>query len=189
MPSPQRPVSALSPEYPLLGFLAQQPAHGYELHQQLVAHLGHIWHVSLSQTYNILTRLEAQEFITGTVQEQVKLPARRRFRLTAAGRRRFESWLRSVTGCSVHAIRVDFTTRLYFVHALAPDTTRDVIETQIAETQKCLSHLQTMLADLPPEQTFNRLGVELRIRQLSSVVDWLIECGLALDIHDLSSKK
>ena len=183
MPSPQRPVSALSPEHPLLGFLAQQPAHGYELHQLLVRHLGHIWHVSLSQTYSILNRLEAQGFIIGTVQEQAKLPARRRFRLTAAGRRRFEAWLHAVSSCSVHAIRVDFTTRLYFVHSLDPDMTRELIETQIVETQKCLSHLQTMLADLPPEQTFNRLGAELRIRQLSSVIDWLAECGAALGIQ------
>jgi len=183
MASPQRPVSALSPEHPLLGFLAQQPAHGYELHQQLATHLGHIWHVSLSQTYNILTRLEAQGFITGTIQQQVKLPARRRFRLTAAGRRRFEAWLHSVTSCSVHAIRVDFTTRLYFVHALDPDKTRELIETQIAETQHCLSHLHTMLTDLPPEQIFNHLGVELRIRQLSSVIEWLAECGAALGIQ------
>jgi hypothetical protein len=39
-----------------------------------------------------------------------------------------------------------------------------------------------MLGDLPAEQTFNRLGLQLRIRQLKSVIEWLRECGRALDI-------
>jgi DNA-binding PadR family transcriptional regulator len=35
-----RYASALSPEYALLGFLAQKAAHGYELHQRLSNELG-----------------------------------------------------------------------------------------------------------------------------------------------------
>jgi len=38
-------AAALSPEYVLLGFLNQQPAHGYELHQRIEAQLGQIWHI------------------------------------------------------------------------------------------------------------------------------------------------
>ena len=87
--------SALSPEYALLGLLAQQPAHGYELHLRLMAGLGQVWHVSQSQVYNILNRLEAQGFITATVQSQEKLPARHRFCLTATGRKRFDKWLQA----------------------------------------------------------------------------------------------
>lgn len=70
--------SAFSPACVLLGLLAQQPAHGYDLHQHLTADLGHLWRISLSQTYNILNRLEAQGLISGSVQEQAKRPARRR---------------------------------------------------------------------------------------------------------------
>jgi len=90
-------AAALSPEYVLLGFLNQQPAHGYDLHEHIEAKLGQIWHISLSQTYNILNRLETQGYIAGAVQEQEKLPVRKRFRLTAAGRRRFEDWLSTAT--------------------------------------------------------------------------------------------
>ena len=184
--SAPRRNSALSPEYALLGFLGQHPAHGYDLHQQLTSHLGQIWHISLSQTYNILARLEEQGFIAGVVQEQDKLPDRRRFRLTAAGRRRFESWLAATAGCSVRLIRVEFTTRLFFAQALDVETIHKVIDSQITETRNCLQHLQTMLIDLPTEQTFNRLGLELRIRQLNSVVDWIIQCGQV--VESLSAK-
>ena len=182
MPSKTSYASALSPEYALMGFLAQQPAHGYELHQRLMADLSQVWHVSLSQTYNILNRLEAQGFITGTLQEQAKLPARRRFRLTPAGRRRFDAWLHSLTGSSVRAIRVEFTTRLYFAHALNPEMARNLIEAQIVETRNGLARLQDLLAELPHEQTFNRLGLELRVRQLTSILDWLAQCREVLGL-------
>ena len=103
----------LSPEYALLGFLSLRQSHGYELHRQLVEDLGQIWRVSLSQTYNILARLETQGAIAGEMLTQEKLPARRQFNLTAMGRARFNEWLNQPTGCSVHAIRLEFTTRLY----------------------------------------------------------------------------
>ena len=90
-------AAALSPEYVLLGFLNQQPAHGYDLHERIEAELGQIWHISLSQIYNILKRLETQGYISGVLQEQEKLPARKWFRLTAAGGRRFADWLSAAT--------------------------------------------------------------------------------------------
>jgi len=177
-------ASDLSPEYPLLGFLAQQPAHGYELHQRLVADLSQIWRVSLSQTYNILKRLEEQGYITGTVQEQEKLPSRRQFHLTPAGRRRFNNWLHSFASYSLRAVRVEFTTRLYFAHALDPDLLPDLIKWQTNEIQSGLAQLRTMLTEIPPEKVFNRLGLELRIRQLSSLLDWIADCRVALGLQE-----
>lgn len=176
--------SALSPEYALLGFLAQQPAHGYELHLRLTAKLGQVWHVSQSQVYNILNRLEAQGFITATVQAQEKLPARHRFHLTATGRRRFDKWLHTTTSSSVRAIRVEFTTRLYFAYTLDPAQARQLIDAQVAETRAGLERLKHMGAELPPDQTFNRLGLELRIRQLTSILDWLADSQKTLGLSD-----
>ncbi len=175
-------AAALSPEYVLLGFLNQQPAHGYDLHEQIQAELGQIWHISLSQTYNILNRLETQGYVAGTLQAQEKLPARKRFRLTAAGRRRFKEWLATATEPSTRAIRVEFITRLYFARALSPAAARTVIDQQIASTQEGLSHLQTSLAELPPEQIFNRLGLEFRVQQLTAVIEWLNESKTKLGL-------
>lgn len=175
-------AAALSPEYVLLGFLNQQPAHGYDLHERIEAELGQIWHISLSQTYNILNRLETQGYIAGVLQEQEKLPARKRFRLTAAGRRRFEDWLSTATESSTRAIRVEFITRLYFACAISPAAARTVIDQQIVSTQAGLSHIQTLLAELPPDQTFNRLGLDFRVQQLTSVITWLNTCQAQLNL-------
>jgi DNA-binding PadR family transcriptional regulator len=176
-------ATAVSPEYVLLGPINQQPAHGYALHERITQELSTIWHISLSQTYNLLNRLEAQGYITGVAQEQDKLPARRRFRLTSAGRRRFEDWLSASTEPSAHAIRVEFLTRLFFAAAISPANAQSVIEQQIASTQEGLAHLQTMLSDLPPDQVFNRLGLEFRVRQLTSVINWLADCKAQLRLE------
>jgi len=180
---------ALSPEYALLGLMADRPAHGYELHQRLVEVLGQVWRLSLSQTYNILKRLEAQGFIEPAQPENDSLPARRPFRLTEAGLRRFEAWLGSTSGCSVRLVRVEFTTRLYFARQRGPEQVERLVEAQTAATRLCLERLQARLAEIPPEQVFNRLGLELRTRQMASVLDWLGECQKALFKLDIMERK
>ena len=107
---------------------------------------------------------------------QARLPARRCFQLTDAGRERFDAWLVAPTGSSVRAIRVEFITRLYFAQALDQALTGPLIDSQIAAVQANLARLQEALALLPVEEPFNRLGLDLRVRQLTSILDWLAEC-------------
>lgn len=179
-------VGSLSPEFALLGMLSQGPAHGYDLHQRLTTELGQIWHLSQSQIYNILNRLEAKGYILGTVLEQKKLPAKRLFTLTEAGQDRFGDWLSSPSRSSVRAIRVEFTTRLYFAVAIDRDLASKLIAAQIDETQIGLQRLVAQRSSLPEDQVFNRLGLDLRIRQLKSILDWLSSC---YEIIDDSSDK
>lgn len=174
----------LSPEYPLLGLLDQRPAHGYELHHRLTKDLGQLWRVSLSQTYNILNRLEAQGFITGEVERQEKLPARRRFQLTQKGRQRFEAWLAKSSPASGRAIRVEFTSRLYFALARDEQLAHQLIDRQIAETRLALARLEARRAQLPREQVFNRLGLDLRLRQIGLLLDWLEDCHQLVEAGD-----
>ena len=175
--------SALSPEYALLGFLAQQPAHGYQLYHRLVDDLGQVWHISLSQTYTILKRLESQGFITGEMQTQEKLPARQQFRLTGTGRQHLEKWLKASSGSSVRSIRVEFITRLYFASLLGPDFPHQIVTLQIEAAQSGVERLERLLQDMPASQTFNRLSLDLRIRQLRAVLDWLSEVQQTLNTN------
>jgi PadR family transcriptional regulator, regulatory protein AphA len=175
-------ASALSPEYALLGLLARQPAHGYELHQRLEEELGQVWHVSLSQTYNILKRLEAQGFISGAEEKVGKAPARLRFSLTPTGRERWEIWLRHPTGSSVRAIRVEFITRLYFASFFEKDLPAELLRAQREETRAGLERLQRIEQSLPEGKIYNRLSIALRIRQLQAVLDWIDEAALSLGI-------
>ena len=167
----------LSPEYVFLGLLGQSPAHGYELHKIVKRDLGQVWHISLSQTYNILTRLEAQGFISSTRQEQDKLPPRYKFSLTPKGAEHFQSWLKLPSGSSGRAIRIEFLTRMYFAQQVNYELVRKLLDAQMAEVRSGLERLHAQRNQIPSNQVINALSLDLRIRQLSSILIWLEECA------------
>src|SRR5258706_10847841 len=94
----------VSPEFALLGFLISGSSHGYDLHQRFVVELGHVWHLSQSQAYAILKRLEIRGDISAQVIEQEKLPARQMLSISAQGRRRFFEWLELGIGTNARSI-------------------------------------------------------------------------------------
>lgn len=175
-----RGTRRLSPEYALLGFLYQATSHGYELHQRLVKELGSIWHIRQSQTYNILKRLEVQGYIHSTIVDQEKLPPRQLLKLTEVGARHFTDWLNRPTKASVHAIRVEFITRLYFIEQYSPELTQELIQEQAEEVKTGIMQTRQQLAELAEYQVFNRLALELRLELLNSVTRWLDGCNKVL---------
>lgn len=168
-------ASDLSPEPILLGLLAGRPAHGYEVHQRLTAELGRLWHLSQSQTYATLKRLEGRGWIVGTPHPQHHLPDRRQLRLTPEGRRQFEAWLHTPTPSSVRAIRVDFLSRLYFASRFESALSLRLIDEQAQAVEAGLQRLEQGWP-LAFDDPIAELAYDLRSRQLASVLPWLAEC-------------
>ena len=164
----------LSPEFALLGFLIAGPSHGYDLHQRFNVELGHVWHLSQSQAYAILKRLEQRGDINAQVVEQNKLPARQMLRITAQGRRRFNEWMDDISVNS-RSIRLEFLTRLYFAQIYKPEKAVLIHEAQRDEINLTIERLETLLAHLPPEQQFNQLSLDLRLRQMKLIQEWMNE--------------
>lgn len=169
-----RRAGTLSPEFALLGFLITGPSHGYDLHQRFQAELGSVWHLSQSQAYTILKRLENHGDITSQTIEQEKLPARQKLRITATGRRRFADWLEN-TSHNSRSIRLEFLTRLYFTNLYSPEKNALIFASQCAEIKNEIERLETALAHLPSDQIFNHLSLDLRLRQMKLIQDWMTE--------------
>jgi DNA-binding PadR family transcriptional regulator len=163
----------LSPEMTLLGLLHGGPGYGYDLHRQVAADLGQVWHLSQSQAYAILKRLEAQGDITSEEVPQEKLPPRQLLRITAQGRKRFFDWLDAPSGGAVRAIRMGFITRLYFLNRYFPQKVTAAFDRQMAEVEFHIKRLEKIIVDLPASQFYNYMSVEMRVRQLRAVLDWL----------------
>jgi DNA-binding PadR family transcriptional regulator len=180
MPESTQQSGARSPEYALLGFLYAGADHGYALHQRLIDEFGYIWHVSQSQTYTILKRLEKDGCVTSTTQAQDKLPARQLLQLTPAGRRRFEAWLGASGKGSMRQVRVELIPRLYFLQKYHPERLGAVLEAQTGGVEQALDRLRAQRKSLPRARTFDRLSLDLRIRELRAVRDWLARCGETL---------
>jgi PadR family transcriptional regulator, regulatory protein AphA len=165
-----------SPRYAVLGFLYIHPMHGYDLHKHLTADLGEIWHISQSQAYNILKGCEKEGWIIATREPQEKLPDRSMLALTPAGQAEFERWLYTPSPGTARDIRVGFISRLYFASQIDPGLSSRLIQEQAAAVQEQLEALCLRMQALPVGQIYNRLGLELRIRQLRMVLGWLEDC-------------
>ena len=177
-----RQAGNLSPEFALLGFLMGGPSHGYDLHQRFLTELGYVWHLSQSQAYAILKRLENNGYISARTVEQDRLPAKQTLHITAPGRRRFLDWIDSGVGTNARSIRLEFLTRLYFTKQYKPEETLRIYQAQCAEIESCIKRLKNLLTHLPPEQDFNRLSLDLRLRQMYLIRDWMTEIQLQFQI-------
>jgi DNA-binding PadR family transcriptional regulator len=175
MASEDHHTGNISPEFALLGFLIAGPSHGYDLHQRFVTELGQVGHLSQSQAYTILKRLEDHGDISAQVIEQEKLPARQRLRITGAGRRRFFEWLELGVGKNARSIRLEFLTRLYFAQLHRPESIAQIYNAQSAEIESTIARLESLLEHLPPEQVFNRLSLDLRLQQMRLIQNWMAE--------------
>ena len=169
-------IGTLSPEMALLGLLYNEPGHGYDLHHKVITDLGHVWHLSQSQAYAILKRLETRGDIAMEEIPQVKLPPRQMLHMTPQGRIRFLEWLDTPSGGSVRAIRMEFVTRLYFLRMYMPEKLTQAFDQQRVEATIHLRRLEKTCAELPAEQIYNHMSLEIRLRQLKAVLEWLDEC-------------
>jgi DNA-binding PadR family transcriptional regulator len=142
-----------------------------------VSELGYVWHMSQSQAYSILKRLETRGDISSRMIEQNKAPARQELRITSAGRRRFLEWLEKGCGTNARAIRLELLTRLYFAKLHRPELAPDIFARQLDEIGSDIARLQRALESISPEQTYNQLSLDLRVRQMQLIQEWVQEIG------------
>ncbi|MFN2149414.1 MAG: PadR family transcriptional regulator [Anaerolineales bacterium] len=175
-----RRASALQPEYLLLGMLLERPSHGYELHQRIAENLPGLWSISLSQTYNLLKRMENSADIKADPAPGGRSQTRYIFRVTDSGRSRFLHWLLQPTPASVRAIRLVFLTRLHFTLHFQADRVLDLFETQRRQLDLSLRRLKR--SSIPEDGAIaSRMAADLRLRELKLVRAWLDDCQRSLE--------
>ncbi len=131
--------------------------------------------LSQSQAYAILKRLEAQGDISAEKIPQEKLPSRQLLQMTEQGRKKFIDWLNAPSGGSIRSIRMEFITRLYFLKRYFPKKIPQVFDQQRTEANSHIQRLEAILAELPAGQIYNRMSLEMRLKQLKFVIEWLDE--------------
>lgn len=86
----------MSVRHAILGLLAQQPRHGYELHGAFIAIVGgSVWPLNASQIYTTLGRLEEAGLIVNAAVRRAGGPDQRIFELTDAGHEELDRWYAS----------------------------------------------------------------------------------------------
>ena len=81
----------MSLKYGILGLLAEQSLHGYEVKNRFESLLGGSWEVNFGQVYTTLQRLERDQLVEAVGRRGGR--GKQAYRLTDVGREALEEWL------------------------------------------------------------------------------------------------
>lgn len=178
--SPRRSV-ALSIEHALLGFLLDQPLHGYEIHQRLqAAHtLGLIWRVKQAKLYALLAKLEADQLIVAELIAQEARPPKRLLQLTNAGRSTFLRWC-STPVTHGRDVRIEFLAKLFWAQQQTPAAVQHLLRVQRTATQTLLTDIRNEIEADGTEHPYTWLVYQFRRGQLEAMLEWLDTCETTL---------
>lgn len=181
-------MTSLTPDHTLLGLLAIQPRHGYDLLESFreSSHLGRIWNMSTSQVYAVLKRLEREGSITGYEVESEHAPPRTEYVLTPSGQAALEVWLSEPSpSASIRRIRVEFVSRLYISRELGRPT-EPIITRQRAACIEEEARLNAIRVNA--DSSIERLILDLQIAQIRAVLDWLAQAEEVLHSNARSKR-
>lgn len=171
-------MSILTPDETILGLLAADARHGYELLECFrdPVQLGEVWNLSTSQLYAVLKRLDQQGLITGEQVQSENAPTRTEYHLTDAGAERLKAWLdEPLPAASIRRVRVDFLSRLYIARLLNVPTIPIVRRQKTA----CLIMREELVIQRDQSRPgIGYLALELVIGQLDAVLLWIDHCEL-----------
>ncbi len=177
------PPDDLAPtiEWSLLGFLAEQPMHGYEIHQRLseAVGLGMVWHVKQSHVYAMLARLEAQGYIAYTLEPQDARPPRKVYALTPAGQQAYQTWVRAPVEHGRN-IRLEFMAKVYFACRQGAEALHALFGAQREMCRTWCDDLQEQRAATPAARIYEDLVYRFRLGQIQAMLQWLDESEAVL---------
>lgn len=174
-------TTTLTIEYALLGFVYEQPTHGYEIYQQLLDTRGlwQVWRMKQSQLYALLAKLEDEGYLLTTLQPQEARPPRKIYSLTAAGRSAFQQWLATPVTHG-RQMRLEFLAKLYFAYRQGPQVVAPLLEQQVLTCRQWLAELREEGNAVSAADPFAQAVQHFRITQVESFLTWLLICQEAL---------
>lgn len=168
----------------LLGLLARQPRHGYELKNALEQALGGNWEINFGQIYTTLSRLERDGLVTVVADEQDKR-GKKTYTLTAPGQTELETWLNQPVE-KTRRLKDEFFVKLVVRHLAGYGDTLAMIASQRQAYLQRLRDL-TALADQVEDDPFVALLIEGAILHLQADLRWLDLCDERLETFENSS--
>lgn len=117
-------------ELAILGFLREEPLHGYELKQRLAMLTGHFRRISDGALYPAIARLEQRGFLTRLQAPGEVAAPRQVLTLTPSGEQELLTWLSSPSDADI-SDRNHFFTYLAFLKYLSVDEQRGILSRRL----------------------------------------------------------
>jgi PadR family transcriptional regulator AphA len=169
-----RAQNPLSLEYILLGFLDQEPIHGYDLYKKLgeMNGIALVWRVKQSYLYALLDKLEKDGLVTSKIVPGESFLSRKEFQLTDMGKQNFQTWLTSPVKHG-REMRQEFLAKLYFAQSAKNYLYQKLIQEQLQVCSEWLSSLKNDLSKQTNEQPYKQVILKYRISQTRAMINWL----------------
>lgn len=119
----------MSVRHAVLGLLAEEPRHPYELKRAFDERVGSFWAVNYGQIYQTVDRLEQEGLVSGSQVAQRKRPDKRIFEVTERGLDEFGRWL-STPKTKARPLRDEFLVKLLFADLDSPQEVLHLVERQ-----------------------------------------------------------
>ena len=166
----------------LLGLLAQQPRHGYELHDAFEAMVGgkQNWDIKPAQVYTTLSRLEKSGLVAQDSVEQNGGPEKVIYTITERGLEELNIWL-SEPVKTTHQ-RDEFYVKLMLCLATGNGSPRQIIYTQRGSLFQELHGLTTQRTEADPlSELAHILLMDQAIMRVEADLRWLDMVETRLD--------
>jgi DNA-binding PadR family transcriptional regulator len=160
---------------PLLALLAKEPAHGYELKNQLEQIFGEAYpSPNVGQIYVTLRRLEQDGLVRSQDVVQATRPNKRVYELTPSGRDALAAWVDEPSNGP--RIRDDFFMKLALGPLSGAADRMGLINRQRRHYLHLMRGLSPMAAGTGAENRISRLLIEGAMLHLQADLDWLERC-------------
>jgi DNA-binding PadR family transcriptional regulator len=164
-------------KFALLGLLAHDPKHGYDLKNELEQALGGHWEINFGQIYTTLARME-RDGLVEMVAEDRDGRGKKTYRLTGPGRQELTAWLEEPVE-KPRQLRDEFFIKLVVGRLAGPIDPQPMIDRQ---RQAYLQQLRELTALAGRTEDGNlELMVEGAILHLQADLRWLDLCDERLE--------
>jgi DNA-binding PadR family transcriptional regulator len=165
----------------LLGLLAKEPAHGYELKVAIESLFGEVWPaVNVGQVYSTLGRLERAGLVRSAAVTQPSRPDKKVFELTPAGRDELGRWVDDVVAGD--RLRDQFFSKLVMAAQARLADPLVLIDRQRRAYLRRLRDLNDLAERT--EGFAATMAVEGAVLHLQADLRWLERCEEALHARD-----
>ena len=170
-------------EHAVLGLLAIEPRHGYELAKEFSPDttIGDIVHLESGMLYAHLKKLEREGWVDSELEPQEARPARKVFKLTESGQAELQRWIAEPVD-KTRDIRLEFLLKLYLALQTEPETVERLVREQQAICDQFIRSLEDQIQAETDE--FRTLVLDMRLAQNRALSRWLEK---AMEIEEVAA--
>lgn len=169
-----RQQDPLTMDFILLGLIARQPTHAYDLYHRLKdsEELKTLWTFRQSRLYAVLDKIEKNGLISTHIEPEPVLPSRKICTITPEGKAAFEAWLHRPVE-HMNEIRSDFLGKLYFLKDRPEAERSEVIAAQTRQCEVWLTNIERKLSEHPQPDDYIHVIYSFRAAFIRAALEWL----------------